>query len=167
MSSVEEFYGMWNAVGISPATGSVIPPGTIVGMNPVTAPVTPKNWDRDLPLSGKLAWTAIQGTGFAGGSTVNRLKEGIERFAITDINNPAAGALAQSTLAVAFDTFGNFTNANKAAGGIVFNHVPGGCNVLYMDGHVEFIRYPGKFPVVDDKANGGGIPLAVGHYGLG
>ncbi|NLT60446.1 MAG: hypothetical protein GXX88_07375, partial [Candidatus Hydrogenedentes bacterium] len=28
-----------------------------------------------------------------------------------------------------------------------FNHVPGGCNVLYMDGHVEFIKYPGKFPV--------------------
>jgi prepilin-type processing-associated H-X9-DG protein len=30
-----------------------------------------------------------------------------------------------------------------------FNHIPGGCNVLYMDGHVEFIRYEqkGKFPV--------------------
>ena len=28
-----------------------------------------------------------------------------------------------------------------------FNHVPGGANVLYMDGHVEFQRYPtGKFP---------------------
>lgn len=23
-----------------------------------------------------------------------------------------------------------------------FNHVPGGSNVLFMDGHVEFIRYP-------------------------
>ena len=22
-----------------------------------------------------------------------------------------------------------------------FNHVPGGCNVLYMDGHVEFVKY--------------------------
>ena len=21
-----------------------------------------------------------------------------------------------------------------------FNHVPGGCNVLYMDGHVEFLE---------------------------
>ena len=28
-----------------------------------------------------------------------------------------------------------------------FNHVPGGCNVLFLDGHVEFIKYPGKFPV--------------------
>ncbi len=22
-----------------------------------------------------------------------------------------------------------------------YNHIPGGSNVLYMDGHVEFIRY--------------------------
>jgi len=27
------------------------------------------------------------------------------------------------------------------------NHIPGGCNVLYMDGHVAFIRYPGEWPV--------------------
>jgi prepilin-type processing-associated H-X9-DG protein len=27
------------------------------------------------------------------------------------------------------------------------NHIPGGCNVLYMDGHVEFVRYPGETPV--------------------
>ena len=27
-----------------------------------------------------------------------------------------------------------------------FNHVPGGGNVLYMDGHVEFIKYPGDTP---------------------
>lgn len=34
-----------------------------------------------------------------------------------------------------------------------FNHVPGGANVLFMDGHVEFLKYTGpgndaKFPVV-------------------
>jgi prepilin-type processing-associated H-X9-DG protein len=32
-----------------------------------------------------------------------------------------------------------------------FNHVPGGCNVLFMDGHVTFLRYQGPegniFPV--------------------
>ncbi len=26
------------------------------------------------------------------------------------------------------------------------NHLPGGANVLYMDGHVGYIRYPGAFP---------------------
>jgi len=25
-----------------------------------------------------------------------------------------------------------------------FNHVPGGVNILYLDGHVQFERYPGK-----------------------
>ena len=28
-----------------------------------------------------------------------------------------------------------------------FNHVPGGANVLYMDGHVEFVKYPGRPPL--------------------
>ena len=33
-----------------------------------------------------------------------------------------------------------------------FNHVPGGCNVLYMDGHVEFLRYPTDPPVTRGMA---------------
>ena len=28
-----------------------------------------------------------------------------------------------------------------------FNHVPGGSNVLWMDGHVEFQRYRKNFPI--------------------
>ena len=28
-----------------------------------------------------------------------------------------------------------------------FNHAPGGSNVLFMDGHVEFKRYPSEWPV--------------------
>ena len=27
-----------------------------------------------------------------------------------------------------------------------FNHIPGGANTLYMDGHVQFNRYPDEFP---------------------
>ena len=27
-----------------------------------------------------------------------------------------------------------------------FNHIPGGGNVLFMDGHVEFQRYPSEWP---------------------
>ena len=67
-----------------------------------------------------------------------RLREGIERFFITDINNPAASTQAQSELAVAFDIVD--TDASD------FNHVPGGANALFMDGHVEFIRFPGDHP---------------------
>jgi prepilin-type N-terminal cleavage/methylation domain-containing protein/prepilin-type processing-associated H-X9-DG protein len=73
------------------------------------------------------------------GTTIYRLREGIERFMITDINNPAATAVAQSEVAVTWDMVS--TDADN------MNHIPGGANVLYMDGHVEFIKYPGKHPV--------------------
>ncbi|HQM47572.1 MAG TPA: DUF1559 domain-containing protein [Candidatus Hydrogenedentes bacterium] len=68
--------------------------------------------------------------------TLYRLREGIERFFITDINNPAGSAQAQSELAVMWDTIATVTWN--------FNHIPGGSNVLYMDGHVEFVRYPSE-----------------------
>jgi prepilin-type processing-associated H-X9-DG protein len=29
----------------------------------------------------------------------------------------------------------------------MMNHIPGGCNVLYMDGHVQFIKYGTDSPV--------------------
>ncbi len=72
--------------------------------------------------------------------SVRRLREGIERFFITDINNPAATSLAQSELWVMTDDI-------RSDEPQWMNHVPGGCNVLYMDGHVSFVRYPGEFPV--------------------
>jgi prepilin-type N-terminal cleavage/methylation domain-containing protein/prepilin-type processing-associated H-X9-DG protein len=78
--------------------------------------------------------------GSGGSDTVFRLKEGIERFLITDINNPAAAAIAQSTVPIVYDTI--------AAG-----DQNGGCNALYMDGHVEFTKYPGKFPASKNYAN--------------
>ena len=72
---------------------------------------------------------------------LHRLKEGIERFFITDINNPAASALAQSTLPIMWDRIA--TDLSRDG----FNHLPGGANVLYMDGHVQFIRFPGEHPI--------------------
>jgi prepilin-type N-terminal cleavage/methylation domain-containing protein/prepilin-type processing-associated H-X9-DG protein len=72
--------------------------------------------------------------------TVYRLREGIERFFITDINNPAGSALAQSEVPVMWDAVAIVVE--------MFNHIPGGSNVLYMDGHVSFERYPSdEFPV--------------------
>ncbi len=87
------------------------------------------------------------GTGNGGGSTGYRLREGIERFLITDINNPAASNNAQSEVYVMLDQF-------SAYGAIdFFNHLPGGCNVLYMDGHVEFIRYIGSNNTTNPDVN--------------
>lgn len=73
------------------------------------------------------------GLGNGGGDTIYRLREGIERFLITDINNAARGAQGQSTVWIMADNF--------SAGVQSFNHVPGGSNLLYLDGHVEFLRY--------------------------
>ncbi len=89
----------------------------------------------------------IPPTGSGGrGDTIYRLKEGIERFMITDINNPAGSAVSQSSLPVYWDTFpdGHFDNpATKGdqVGTVGFNHIPGGANILYLDGHVEFKKY--------------------------
>ncbi|MCP4638882.1 MAG: hypothetical protein GY851_00540, partial [bacterium] len=79
-----------------------------------------------------------------GPTTMYRLREGIERFFVSDINNPAATTKAQSELAVMYDTVQSPTNAR---GDSSFNHIPGGGNVLYMDGHVKFLRYPSEYPV--------------------
>jgi len=78
----------------------------------------------------------------AGSMTVYRYREGIERFFITDINNPAASAQAQSEISVMSDFISTANRDNME-----FNHLPGGANVLYMDGHVEFLRYPNGWPV--------------------
>lgn len=67
------------------------------------------------------------------GKTLYRLREGVERFFITDINNPASGALAQSTIPIVIER--------------PYNHIPNGGNVLYLDGHVEFRRFPSDWPM--------------------
>jgi prepilin-type processing-associated H-X9-DG protein len=76
--------------------------------------------------------------------TAQPLREGVERFMITDINNAGASASAQSNSAIMWDN--SFSGYGGTAGSLRgvdnFNHVPGGANILYMDGHVEFAKYP-------------------------
>jgi prepilin-type N-terminal cleavage/methylation domain-containing protein/prepilin-type processing-associated H-X9-DG protein len=86
---------------------------------------SPDNYEQDVSLTS--------------GKTLYRLREGVERFFITDINNPPASAQAQSDIAVMYDQVGTDI--------ATYNHVPGGGNVLFMDGHAEFIKYPGEFPI--------------------
>lgn len=81
----------------------------------------------------------IEGHSTLGDFTIYRLREGVERFFITDINNPGASAQAQSSITVQYDIATSSVSD--------FNHIPGGANVLYMDGHVEFVRYPTIHPV--------------------
>jgi len=104
----------------------------------------------------KSLWGGERGTWYADDDGVSalptsymRLKEGAERFLITDINNPASAAQAQSTVWVMWDAYGQSFGAGLYPDGISrYNHVPGGSNVLYMDGHVEFVKQNAKPPML-------------------
>jgi prepilin-type N-terminal cleavage/methylation domain-containing protein/prepilin-type processing-associated H-X9-DG protein len=67
-----------------------------------------------------------------------RTREGVERFFITDINNAGASNRAQTEIPV----MGDLLSVDVTD----YNHVPGGTNWLFMDGHVEFQKYPSDFP---------------------
>lgn len=83
----------------------------------------------------QLPWEfAFMGTG--DGDTIFRLRDGVERFFITDINNPGRSAVSASQLPIMFDTV--------RADLLDFSHAPAGGNILYMDGHVEFVKYPDR-----------------------
>ena len=101
-------------------------------------------------------WEVPDGYGNGGGDTLYRIKEGNERFMITDVNNPQTSAMAQSTIWAMMDAFANYDNISY------FNHVPGGCNVLFMDGHVSWIPYVPPSPGQDQSISmdlGGEAPI--------
>ena len=104
--------------------------------------------DNDTNVAGFIQDLATGPLGTGGGDTHMRLREGIERFMITDINNPGASAQAQSELPVGWDYVGGALGDGGNWSVLqYFNHVPGGSNVLYMDGHVGFEKFPnGGFP---------------------
>lgn len=106
----------------------------LMGMVSPTGVNNPQLWEDDLKMT----------HADYGQITAYRFREGIERFWITDINNPAASARAQSGIAMMHDMLGVSPTYGDST---ISNHIPGGGNVLYMDGHVEFIRYPGDWPI--------------------
>lgn len=69
---------------------------------------------------------APKGRGSFGGDTFVRLRD--------DLQNPRG-------IPVMFDAAADFGDS------IEFMHIPGGANVLYLDGHVEFVKFPGKPPM--------------------
>ncbi|HIJ65592.1 MAG TPA: hypothetical protein HPP77_06520 [Candidatus Hydrogenedentes bacterium] len=73
------------------------------------------------------------------GVRIRRVREGIERFFITDINNVQASFIARSTIPVLVERPGAHED---------------GAHVLYMDGHVEFLKYPGHFPMSEEFIKG-------------
>ena len=92
---------------------------------------------KGVPFDGDLAVPA--GTGSGGGNVIYRMKEGVERAFVADMHNPAGAAMAQSRLPILIER--------------PENHMPTGGNVLFMDGHVEFMRYPGEWPMTEQTIN--------------
>jgi len=82
----------------------------------------------------------------AGDVTLRRVREGIERFFITDINNPAAANVGQSEIPVLFENIEQVRQRKHK-----------NANVLYMDGHVECLAYgpypSGDFPITEGVAD--------------
>jgi len=82
----------------------------------------------------------------AGDRRFYHLREGIERFFITDINNPAASAMTQSEIPVMFET----VRKERPPRSRRRTH---GYNVLYLDGHVAFLNYGERFPATGAVAD--------------
>lgn len=80
------------------------------------------------------------------GETFYALREGIERFLLTDINNPTACAKMQSDIPIMFESPARARSEGRR-----------GINVLYLDGHVDLLRFPSDFPATDSVADA--IPL--------
>jgi prepilin-type processing-associated H-X9-DG protein len=140
--------GSYYYVGWAMNVQSVVNPGAVVPTDPSTLDtnsastfitfLNPDLVTAAFPIIQRGYFTPEEKTSDLG--PLPRLRMGIERFFITDINNPAASAVAASGLPIMWD---EIAYNGKPQG---FNHVPGGGNVLYMDGHAEFQRWPTKFP---------------------
>jgi prepilin-type processing-associated H-X9-DG protein len=83
---------------------------------------------------------APPGRGSMGTDKFYRLREGVEKELLKGDPAPAALATLQSKIPVIWDRFESKRNS------LFFNHVPGGSNVLFLDGHVEFRRFPSDWP---------------------
>lgn len=154
-----EHFGMWGATSINEYLLQV----TINGH----ADVRYKSFDDDLDITARWApwppWVPeAEAQGNAGGDILYRLRSGIERFLITDINNAASSNEANSTIPVMWDTYGSSIFGDNESAIVVFNHSPSGGNVLYLDGHVEFMKYPGTYPLSKNEE----VIKEMSHYGV-
>ncbi len=82
--------------------------------------------------------TVPGGHGPGNQDTFFRIRDGVNRMFIEDINRPGLTAVPETRIPLLFDSMALY-------GRHLPNHVvPPGGNVLFMDGHVEYKRFPDK-----------------------
>jgi len=98
-----------------------------------------KAMDKDIE---NVAWhpTVRESLGNGDTDTIFRLREGTQNFTTHGADDSESSLFGDSQIWVMFD------RANNTLNGVDFNHVPGGSNVLFKDGHVEFIKYANDIP---------------------
>jgi prepilin-type processing-associated H-X9-DG protein len=82
---------------------------------------------------------APAGQGNLEGDIIYRLREGIDLVFAAGLGNPATASFWQSKIPVLIER--------------PENHMFDGGNVLFLDGHVEFLRYPGTWPMTEKTIN--------------
>ena len=159
-TTIGEYYGIWGTTTTNPFVMAV----PIMG---IPDQVRIKDFSKSLSMTapGWPVWVpaAPLATGTAGSNEVRRIKQGVERFLVTDVNDPGNSERAASLVPVLWDTLGNGGYSDSTNGMAAFNHTPSGSNVLYMDGHVRFLRYPTIFPIANDEQ----LLKEFSHYGQG
>jgi len=91
-------------------------------------------------------------------ATLYRIHSGVEKVLTKEGHLAAGGPNDLSRLAVMWDNVIDpldlVSPAGVFSGDLGFNHEPDGSNVLFLDGHVEFVEYPaGRFPVTIEYAS--------------
>ncbi len=74
-------------------------------------------------------------------STYHRTRLAFSKIFITDINDPGKTAASDSQIPVLFDS-------TSSMGANMMGHEQKGGNVLYLDGHTEFKRYPDPYDLL-------------------
>lgn len=97
--------------------------------------------DSDLPVGRD---NEGNGLGNGGSETVFRLRPDLQRLVVEAGGSARDKAMLPKNVFVMFDKL--------SADPKQYNHPPGGSNVLFLDGHVEFVKFPGKPPVTKRTA---------------
>ena len=89
---------------------------------------------------------------FRGSTRAPRLGTGVERKLVKDPQDSRALESQRAQVAVMWDSWSTQSWPSGTTSIAIFLHAPGGGNVLYLDGHVEFVKYTGggsPFPYDD------------------